>query len=162
MELSETALNILLGLGVLVLMVVNFIIRKKKSEGTPLGMVVTILEELRFNDKHTEDFSYHRSFGKFRTSNWNKYKVRLAFIPTNVMMTVSKAMDMCDEVNERISTAKRYGSDSYMAAIDVEKLKKPVEGAKDMLYNWLQENMDDPELQPKRRSMLGGSLFGGR
>ena len=160
MELSETALNIILGAVVLLLLVANFFVRKRKMERTTLGMVVTVLDELRFNEKHTDEFSFHRGFRNFRTSHWNRNKIRFDFIPTEVMATVGRAMDMCDDANERIAAARRYGSDSYMAAIDVDKLKKPIDNAREILGNWLQENVDNPELQPKKRGLFGG-LFGG-
>ena len=76
------------------------------------------------------------------------------------MVRVGKAFDMSDDVNDRINAARKYGSDSYMAAVDIEKLKAPIAGAREALGTWLEENIDNPELQPKKRGMFGG-LFGG-
>lgn len=160
MELSDTALNIILGAAVVLLLVVNFLVRKRKMEKTTLGMVVTVLDELRFNEKHVDDFSFHRSFGKFKTSHWSKNRSQLDFIPPEVTAKVGKAMDMTEDANERINAAKKFGSDSYMAGIDVDKLKGPVADAREALGSWLQENIDNPELQPKKRGLFGG-LFGG-
>ena len=160
MELSNTALNIILGVVVMLLLVANFFVRKRKMEKTTLGMVVTVMDELRHNERLTGEFSFHRTINKFRTSHWNKNKNRLDFIPTEVMVRVGKAFDLSDDVNDRINAARRYGSDSYMAAIDIEKLKGPIAGAREALGTWLEENIDTPELQPKKRGMFGG-LFGG-
>jgi len=160
MELSDTAVNIILGVVVVLLLVANFFVRKRKMEKTTLGMIVTVLDELRYNEKLTGEFSFHRSIQKFRTSHWNKNKNRLDFIPTEVMVRMGKAFDLSDDVNGRINAARKYGSDSYMAAVNVEKMKKPIAEAREALGNWLEENIDDPELQPKKRGMFGG-LFGG-
>ena len=158
--MSDTAMNIILGAVVVLLLVANFFVRKRKMEKTTLGMVVTVMDELRHNERLTGEFSFHRTVRKHRTSHWNKNKNRLDFIPTEVMVRVGKAFDMSDDVNDRINAARKYSSDSYMAAIDIEKLKGPIAGAREALGTWLEENIDNPELQPKKRGMFGG-LFGG-
>lgn len=160
MELSETTINILLGLAVLLMLAVNFFVKKRKMESTALGRVVTILDDLRHNAKVAETFSFHHTIQRFRTSHWYKGKDKLDYIPIDVRSRLEKAFDLAEDANERINAAKRHGSNSYMAGIDVDKMKQPISIADQILREWLQENMDNPELQPKKRGLFGGGLFG--
>ncbi len=162
MDLGETGINILLGTLIALLLVANFFFRKRKSEKTPLGMVVGIFSELRHNQKLTETFSFHHTIQRFRTSHWNKSKNRIDLVPIEIRVKLEKAFDLTEDANNRINAAKKSGSDSYMAGIDVGRMKEPIAVAEHQLREWLQENMDNPELQPKKRGMVGGGLFGGK
>ena len=70
-------------------------------------------------------------------------------------MTLSRTFEMAEEVNERIEAAKKFKSDSYMAGIDVDKLKEPLAKSKQQLREWLEANMQNPEFMPKRRGLFG-------
>ncbi len=155
MESNQTTINILLGILIVLVLVANIYFKRRKMEKTPLGAVTTMLMELDSNYKLTESFSFHRGIQKFKTGSWNRNKDKIDFLPTELRNTVSKAFDMSEDVNERIEAARKYGSDSYMAGIDVGKLKGPIDKSREDLRVWLQENMDNPEYAPKRRGLFG-------
>ena len=67
---------------------------------------------------------------------------------------MSKCFDMIEEVNGRIDDAIKYKSDSYMAAIDISKLKEPIAMNKEQLQEWVQANMHNPEYLPKKKSLF--------
>ena len=156
MDLGETGINILLGILIALLLVANFFFRKRKAEKTPLGKAVGIFSELRHNQKLTGTFSFHWGSKKFKTASWKRNNARIDFIPMEIRATLSKAFDMVEDVNQRIDAAKKYKSDSYMAAIDVDKLKVPLARGAEQLQIWLQENVNNPEFLPKRRRGLFG------
>ena len=155
MDLGETGINILLGILIALLLVANFFFRKRKAEKTPLGSVVSIFTELRHNQKLVETFSFHWKARRFKTASWKRNNAKIDFIPMEIRATLSKAFDMVEDVNQRIDAAKKYKSDSYMAAIDVDKLKVPLAQGAEQLQLWLQENMNNPEYLPKRRGLFG-------
>ena len=155
MDLSETGINILIGILMVLLLVANFFFRKRKGEKTPLGMAVGIFSELRYNQKLTEIFSFHWKSNKFKMASWKRNNTKIVFIPIEIRATLSKAFDMVEDVNQRIDAAKKYKSDSYMAAIDVDKLKVPLAQGMQQLQEWLQVNMNNPEYLPKRRGLFG-------
>ena len=155
MESNQTTINILLGILIVLVLVANIYFKRRKMEKTPLGTVATMLMELESNYNLTESFSFHRGIQKFKTGSWNRNKDKIDFLPTELRNTVSKAFEMSEDVNERIDAARKYGSDSYMAGIDVGKLKGPIDKSREDLRVWLQENMDNPEYAPKRRGLFG-------
>ena len=48
-------------------------------------------------------------------------------------MTLAHTFEMTEEFNERIDAAKKFKSNSYMAGIDVSKLKEPLAKSKQQL-----------------------------
>ena len=155
MEISQTTMNIILGIVIVIVLVANVYFRRRKMEKTPLGAVTFMLMELDSNYKLTESFSFHRGIQKFKTGSWNRNKDKVDFLPAELRNTVSKAFEMSEDVNERIDAARKYGSDSYMAGIAVDKLKGPIDKSRQELRAWLQENMDNPEYATKRRGLFG-------
>ena len=155
MEFDETTVNIILGIVIVAFMGVNIFVKRRKMEKTPLGAFAVMLAELDFNFKLIENFSFHRGIQKFKTGGWNRNKNKISVLPLEIQETVAKGFEMSEEVNERIVAARKFGSDSYMAGIDVSKLKEPIDKSRQALRAWLQENMDNPEYAPKRRGLFG-------
>jgi len=156
MELNETLMNILLGALIVILLVANFYFRKRKTDKSPLGMAVGIFSDVNKNLKLVENFSFHWQVGKLKDSNWQLNKDRVDFLPVDIKSTLSKTFDMVEEVNQRIEAAQRYKSNSYMAGIDIDKLKGPLARSKERLQEWIKENFQNPEYMPKRRGLFGG------
>jgi len=156
MDLGDTGINVILVILIVVFLVGNIYFKKRKGDKTPLGMVVSIFSEVNGNQQIIEAFSFHRTSQKFRTGNWERNKDKIDFVPMELRNTLSRAFDMAREFNERIDAARKHGSDSYMAGIDVDKLKAPLAKSKQELQEWLQENMQNPEFAPpKRRGLFG-------
>ena len=155
MELDETSMNILLGVLIFGILVANIYFKKRKSEKSLLGMAAGIFSDVNKNLDVVENFSFHRQVGKLKSSNWQRNKDKVDFLPVEIRSILSKAFDLVEEVNQRIDAARKYKSDSYMAGIDVDKLKEPLAKSKQQLHEWLQENMQNPEYAPKRRGLFG-------
>ncbi|MFC1917759.1 hypothetical protein ACFLXH_03800 [Chloroflexota bacterium] len=156
MELSETAINILMGALIFVLLLVNIYMRKRKNDEAPIGRAAGIFIDIDKNLKRMESFSFHWQTGKLNSKNWERNKNRIDFLPEEIRAGLANAFDMVEDINQRIESGRKYKSDSYMAGIDVSKLKMPLEKSKTQLQEWVQENMQNPEYQPKRRRGLFG------
>jgi hypothetical protein len=155
MDLGETGSHIIIGIIIFLLLAFNIYIKSRRTVKTPLGQVISILMNVNHNEKLVENFSFHRGAGKLKTSAWKKHKDKVDFLPQELWMTLSQAFEMSDAVNERIDAARKFKSDSYMAGIDVSKLKAPLAESKQRLQEWLQANMQNPEYAPKRRGLFG-------
>lgn len=125
-----------------------------RTRRSPLGRVIGILSNVRHNENLVENFSFHREIGRMKASAWQKNKERVEFLPQELRTTLSQLFELVEEVNESIDAARKYKSDSYMAAIDISKLKAPLDESKEQLMEWIQENMHNPEYLPKRRSLF--------
>ena len=155
MDLGESG-NIILVIVIIIMLAANFYFRKRKTESTPLGMVISIFNELNYNQQLAENFSFHRGGGKFRTGSWKRGHDKIDFLPMELRNALSKVFEMTEDFNERIGAAMKFRSDSYLAGIDVDKLKAPLAQSRQELQEWLQENMQNPEYAPpKRRGLFG-------
>ncbi len=155
MDLSGTGLNVILVIVIVLFLGLNIFLKGRRARGTPLGRVATILGEVNHNAKLVENFSFHYRIGKMQTRNWQRNKDKVDFLPRDLWVALSKVFEMSEEFNERIGAARRVKSDSYMAGIDVSKLKAPLAKCKQELTLWLQENMQNPDYVQKRRGLFG-------
>ena len=153
--MGESGTTIILVVIVLLFLALNVFVRSRKAGGTPLGRVVSILAEVNHNEKLVANFGFTAGARKFKTGAWRKYNNKVDFLPHELRMVLAKAFEMSEEVNERINAARKFKSTSYMAGIDVDKLKAPLARSKQQLQEWLQENMQNPEFMPKRRGLFG-------
>ena len=156
MDLGETGINIILIIVIILFLALNIFLKSRRTRKTPLGRVVSILTDVNHNEKLVDNFSFHHGVGRMKTGAWKKNKDKVDFLPRELRMTLSRAFEMSEEVNERIDAARKFKSDSYMAGIDVSKLKAPLAESKQHLQEWLQANMQNPEYQPKKRRGLFG------
>jgi len=158
--MNETLINILLGILIVILLIANFFVRKLKFERSPIGRVVTILDEVRKNEKLVENFRSLTKVQTFRTKRWNANRYKIDFVPGEVMKKLQKAYEACDDINRQIQASSKTAGVTYVATIDVSKVKEPVAAAQMDLREWVRENLNNPAFAPKRLSLFG-NLFGG-
>jgi len=155
MDSGETGINTILVILIVLFLVANIYFRRRKSEKTPLGMVATVLSDVNKNQKLIDNFNFHWKSERFKTGNWQQNQSKLDFLPEELLDTLSYSFDVVEDFNDRIDAAKKYKSDSYMAAIDVDKLRSPLAESKEELTEWLRANIQNPEYYPKRRGLFG-------
>ncbi len=155
MDFGESG-NWIVTVVIAILFVANFFFKKRKTESTPLGKAAVIFTELSQNQKLVENFNFHRGVKRFMTVGWQRNKDKVDFLPTELRNSLAKTFEITEEFNSRIDSARKYKSDSYMAGIDVGRLKAPLAQSKEKLQEWLQENMNNPQYMPKRRRGLFG------
>ena len=151
---NGTSLFILIPLIILIL-AANIFFKLRRERKTPLGMAASVLSDVGQNQKLIETFNFHWQNKRFKTGGWQRSKTKVDFLPQELLNTLSNAFDMAEDFNERIDAAKKYKSDSYMASVNVDKLKLPLAKSKQELEEWLQANMRNPEYFPKRRGLFG-------
>ena len=146
--------NILIGVVLFLMLGLSIGLQIVRMRRAPLGRVVGILSNVKHNERLCESFGFHRSIGRMKVSAWRKNKDRVEFLPQELRTRLSQLFEMVGEVNEMIDAAIRHKSDSYMAAIDLDKLKTPLATCKEQLQEWVYENMHNPDYLPKRRSLF--------
>ncbi len=147
--------NIIFVVVILLFMLGSIFLRRRTMEKTELGKIVTLLSEINQNLKIIDAFSFHLGVKKFKTDSWQRNKTRLDFLGERLQATLANAFGMAEEFNQRIDEAKKYKSSSYLASIEVDKLKDATAKSKQELEEWFQENKDKKELLPKKRGLFG-------
>lgn len=156
MDLSESALNAIIIILIVLLVATNIYVKRRRAVSTPMGMVTSIYSDLIKNQRLAESFSFHRGVNKFKTGSWNSYQSKVDFLPQELMVILSRVFDMAEDFNRRIDAARSYKSDSYLAAINTDELRVPLATSKQLLQQWIQLNIQNPEYAPPRRRGLFG------
>lgn len=146
MDLSDTATNILFVLGIAFLIAINLFLKSRHQARKPAEMVLSLLSEINHNQKLVEDFQFHLNVKKFKTENWKINKTKMDFLGQSLLTTLDTAFSMTESFNHDIDTAKKYKSTSYLTVISVDKLKELLAKSKQGLEEWLQVNVEKPQL----------------
>ena len=146
--------NIILAIVIALFLFGNLFFRRRSMEKTDLGKVVTLLAEANYNIKAIDAFSYNLKVKKFKANSWNRNRDKLDFLDDRLRNTISNAFILAEEFNQRISDAKKHKSSSYLASIEVDKLRDAMTRCRQELGDWFNENRDRKELLPKRRGLF--------
>ena len=153
---AENMLETLLPIIAIVLfMVVNIFLKRRTADKTEMGKVISLQAEINQNLKIIETFAYDLRVRKFKTDSWNRNKAKLDFLDERLHTTLVNTFSMAEECNRQIDTAKKYKSSSYLAGIEVDKLRESLTRSKQGLEEWFAANKDKRELMPKKRSLFG-------
>ena len=153
--MNETLSNILVIAGMVALIAFSIVMRRKRSSGNPLMDVARIMIDLNRNEKLADKFSSTSSrVKKFKTGAWRKKKDKVGFLGESIMTNLSAVFGMAEEYNTRIEQARKTNNTSYLVGIDVSKLREPVATSRQQLRVWFQENMYNPQYQPRRRGLF--------
>ncbi len=161
MDFGDISDNLPIIISIVMLILLQFFLRRKRSpEATNLGMVQGLLSEVRLNLRLTDIFTYSKPGRKFMTTSWTLYQNKLDFLDQSLRGTISDTFLMIEEYNLQIASAKKYKSTSYLAAMDMDRLKDLLTGTEEGLEKWLSSHSEMEDATPKTPGIFGG--FTGR
>lgn len=139
-DLGEISKILVYVVPVIILLVVNALFKKQKQQKARLSVVRSLLSEINYNQKLMEAFALQWQTKKFKTATWKQNKDRMDYIETDLGYALADAYEIADEFNREIDAAKKHKSASYLASIQVDRLKKPLAKSTQGLEEWLQLN----------------------
>ena len=125
---------------VIIFILFNVFFRKRQEQKRRLGVVRSLLSEINYNQKLMEAFLFQWQARKFKTGNWKRNRDKMDYIDQGLHATLAGAYEIAEEFNKEIDAAKKHKSASYMASIQVDRLKEPLAKSKQGLEEWLQLN----------------------
>lgn len=125
---------------VVILILINVFFRKQQEQKRRLAVVRSLLSEIDYNQKHMEAFAFQWQTKKFKTGNWKRNKDKMDYIGQSLHATLAGAYETAEEFNREIDAAKKHKSASYLASIQVDRLREPLAKSKQGLEEWLQLN----------------------
>lgn len=131
---------------VIILILTNVIFRKQKQKKTRLSVVRSLLSDINYNQKLMEAFSLQWQTKKFKTATWKRNKDKMDYIDPGLCYTLADAYEIAEGFNREIDAAKKHKSVSYLAGIQVNRLKEPLAKSKQGLEEWLQLNQSKEKL----------------
>ncbi len=146
-QTTTTIIFILIIFGMLGLTVFLQTWRMSRS---PLGKVLGIFKDVKFNEKLNENFNAGGNAGRFRTAAWNKHKKSVGFLPEEMLLDMDKLFGEIGEINARVDEAAKLGSRGYAGNYDTGKMRTNLVDMREKLREWLQSNMYNRDYHPKK------------
>jgi len=125
---------------VIILILVNVFFKKQQEQKRRLEMIRSLLSEVNYNQKLMEAFLIQWQAKKFKTGIWKRNRDKMDYIDQSLHATLVSAYEITDEFNREIDAAKEHKSASYLASIQVDRLREPLARSKQGLEEWLQLN----------------------
>jgi len=140
---------------VIIILIASIFLKKRKGESAPMLIAMGLLRDVDKNQKLMEAFLFHWKAKKFKTETWKNNNAKLDFLDEELQIALSDAFRIAEDFNLQIEAAKKHKSSSYLAAIQVDRLREPLAESRQGLEEWIQENWGKTELYPKRRGFFG-------
>ncbi len=141
----------------IVIIIIFGVLKRRRGGGkTHLEVAASLLSETNHNLKIMDAFSSNwRITKRFKTGNWNRNQDKIDFLDEDLQDNLSDAFSLAEDFNQRIVEAKRHKSTSYLAGIQVDKLREPLTRSKEGLTEWVQANFQTEMSQRRRRGLFG-------
>ena len=138
MDFGDIGENIPLIVTIIGLILFQFFFRRKRTlETTPREIAQSLLSEVRQNLRIAEAFTFHWQARKFVMTSWQRNKSKLDFLDQSLQVSISDAFVMAQDFNQQISAARKHKSASYMASVNMDKLKGLLTKNEQWLEQWL-------------------------
>ena len=141
---------------IIIIIIFGILMRRRGGGKTHLEVAVSLLSEVNHNLKVMDAFSSNwRVKKRFKTGNWNRNQDKTDFLDEELQDNLSDAFSLAEDFNQRVIEAKQHKSTSYLAGIQVDKLREPLTKSKEGLTEWVQANFQTEMSQRRRRGLFG-------
>jgi hypothetical protein len=143
-------------ISIIAIIAFQFLFRKKRSPDANNATIVQgLLSEIRMNSGLVDLFTYDKPGKKFMTTSWQLYQGKLDFLSQELRRTISDTFMLAEEYNQQISSAKKTKSTSYLAGLDMGKLKTLLTKSQQGLESWFSAHSSMEEATPKTPGIFG-------
>ena len=144
---------------IIVLIALSFFLRRRKpAERTEVDIVGSLFFEVKENLGVVEAIGPRTSFKKLKTGSWKRNSGKVDFLDESLRNNLAQAFSLAEDYNMQVDAAKKFKSTSYLASINIDRLKRSLAASHDGLEGWLRANMDKAGPGTQQRQ---GCLFGG-
>jgi len=126
--------------------VINVLFRKRQEQKRQQQVVRSLISEIDYNQKLMETFLFKWQAKKFKTGTWKRNRDKMDYIDQGLRNILAGAYEIAAEFNSEIEAAKKRKSSSYLAGIQVDRLKEPLARSKQGLEEWMELNKRQKEL----------------
>jgi hypothetical protein len=131
---------------VVIFILFNVFFRKQQERKRQQQVVRSLISEIDYNQKLLEAFLYKWQAKKFKTGTWKANQAKMDYIDQGLRNTLAGAYEIAEQFNSEIEAAKKHRSASYLAGIQVDRLREPLAKSRQGLEEWLELNQRQKEL----------------
>ena len=141
---------------VVIFLIISIVMKRKRGAKTNLEVAIGLLSDIKHNLKITDTLSSTwKTFKKFKTGNWQRNGEKIEFLDVELQDHIIDAFEMAEEYNERIVSAKKNKSTSYLMGIQTDKLADALNQAREGLEVWVRENFQTEMFKGRKRGLFG-------
>ena len=156
MDFGDISGNLPIIISIIVLILLQFFLRRRRSpETNQVGIIQNLINEVRLNNRLADIFDPSKAGKKFMDTSWRLYGNKLDFLERDLQTDVSDTYMMIEDYNQQITSAKKFKSTSYLASIDIGRLKDVLTDTQEGLEEWLMTRTGTDETTPKSPSIFG-------
>jgi len=134
--------NISYVIPIIIFLLINVFFKKQQEQQNRKNVVRSLLSDIKHNQNLMEAAAYQRQKKKFKTGTWRKNKAKMDYVSPDLYSALSDAFGIAEEFNREIDAAKKQRMASYIASLDTERMRKPLERCQQGLELWVLENKD--------------------
>lgn len=123
---------------VIIFILFNVFFRKQQERKRRQQVVRSLISEIDHNQKLLETFLYKWQTKKFKTGTWKASQAKMDYLDQGLRNTLAGAYEIAEGFNAEIEAAKKHRSASYLAGIQVERLREPLAKSRQGLEEWLE------------------------
>lgn len=151
----NNTLSILVIAGIILLFAINFTVQTVRTRKAPLGKIINLYREVRYNEKLVNRFGYRGTKHRFRTQAWVNHKHEVDFLDDDLRVLLAQTSEDVVRINETIDDSVGQRQESYLTTVNVDPLKAPLTQARQQLDMWIKKNIHNPEYAPRRPHWYG-------
>ncbi len=152
-DISENIPLIITVIGVIIFQI--FMRRRRPQEKTQAQIVQNLLAEVKLNLRLAEVYTFDWRAKKFMTTTWQRNQNKLDFLEQSTQTAISDSFMMAEDFNQQISAAKKHKSTSYMASVNIDRLKSSLTKGEEGLEHWLESITGSSEPEVKIPGIFG-------
>ena len=152
-DLAEIGKTLSYLVPVIILILINVFFKKQQEQKRRQSVVRSLLSEIDYNQKLMEAFLSQWQVKKFKTRNWKRNKDKMDYIDQSLHATLASAYEIAEGFNREIDAAKKHKSASYLASIQMDRLREPLARSKQGLEEWLQLNKGKEKIFKGRHNL---------
>jgi len=147
---------------IIILIALSFFMRRRKpAEKTDVDIVGGLFLEVKENQRTVESISPHTArFKKLKTDSWKRNSEKVGFLDESLRSSLARAFGLAEDYNMQVEAAKKFKSSSYLASINIDKLKRSLTASTEGLEGWLKANADKGGPGGQQQQQRQGCLFG--
>ncbi len=130
--------NLPIIIAAIVLLLLQFVIRRRRSpESKQIEIIQNLMSEININLRLAEVLISGEQIKRLLATSWRINKNKLEFLDTAVQANLNDAFMIVEDFNQQVTASKKYGSITYIASINADRLKEKLTKSKEGLEQWL-------------------------
>jgi hypothetical protein len=148
--MGQTATTVIFVLVIIGMLVLTIILQGWRTNRSPMGKVIKIFKDVKYNEKLTESTVAGNAGSRFRTASWDRHKESVGFLPEELLSLLGKLFAEMEEINRQIDESTKLGSRGYAGGFNSSRLQTNLADAREKLREWIQANIYNRDYLPKK------------